>query len=81
MISVPKVPPVSHEVYYERAAWPVGVTVQDPNNPARRGTLVRRCAALWVDRDRKPPLVRWHGTVDAAPVPWAQLARLAGSPQ
>lgn len=64
-----------HEAYYERAAWPVGAPVQDPDDPARRGTLVRQCARLWVDRDRRPPLVRWHGTTNAVPIPWYELCR------
>lgn len=61
--------------YYERASWPLGTTVQDLENPGRRGMLVRRCARRWVDRDSRPPMVRWHGTVDAVPVPWADLRK------
>lgn len=68
--------PASHESYYERAAWSVGTPVQDPDDPKRHGTLVRRCARLWVDRYRRPPLVRWHGATDAVPVPWQRLCRL-----
>lgn len=69
---------LDHEAYYERAAWPVGTPIQDPDDPQRRGTLVRQCARLWVDRDRRPPLVRWHGTINAVPVPWYRLFRLTG---
>jgi hypothetical protein len=68
-----------HEAYYERAAWPAGTSIQDPDDPTRHGTLVRPCARLWVDRDRRPPLVRWHGTTDAVPIPWHELHRVTGS--
>lgn len=64
-------------LFYEKASWPVGTTVQDPENPQRLGVMVKRTARLWVDRDAKPALVRWHGQIDAVAVPWELLKRPA----
>lgn len=56
--------------FYAAAALPIGTPVQDSDG--RRGTLVKRGGQRWVSRD-KLPLVRWHGYIDAEPVPWQVL--------
>lgn len=39
------------------------------------GTLVRTVSFLPIDRDRKPPMVRWHGCIDAEEIDWDLLLR------
>lgn len=62
------------DAFYERAAWPLGTIVIHPDD-GRLGDLVRRTARAWVDRERKPPMVRWRGKIDAVEVPWWELRR------
>jgi hypothetical protein len=64
--------------FYEKSLWPLGERVIDCDDPSRRGVLVRRVARLWVDRDSKPPMVRWDGKIDAVEIPWDQLHRARG---
>lgn len=61
------------DLFYERSRWPLGQPVCDADDPARHGVLVRRVARFWVDRDSKPPMVRWDRKIDAVPVPWERL--------
>lgn len=71
--------PATTDLFYERAKWPLGTTVTDAEDSQRRGVLVKRVARLWVDRDRKPPMVRWHGKLDAVEVPWERLRPVHGN--
>lgn len=62
--------------FYEKARWPLGTLVRDPDDHQRRGAIVRRVAPFWVDRDSKPPMVRWHGKLDAVEIPWERLEQV-----
>jgi hypothetical protein len=64
------------ERFYERAAWPKGTPVVHPDDPTLYGTLVKRTARNWIDRDRRPPMVRWHGRIDAEEIEWERLQRV-----
>lgn len=44
----------------------------------RHGSIVRRAARLWVDRDARPPMVRWDGEIDAKTMSWEDVASCAG---
>lgn len=66
--------PRALEVFYAVSRLPVGHRVTDGD---RRGSVVRRAARYWVDRDRKPPMVRWDGLIDAEVIEWEVLASLA----
>lgn len=60
--------------FYAKAAWGVGTTVFDADDPSKVGTIVKRGGGIWVNRD-KLPLVRWHGKIDAEPVAWERLTK------
>jgi hypothetical protein len=62
--------------FYIASAWPAGTLVRDLDDPDRIGDLVRRVARLWVDRDSKPPLVRWRGRLDTEEIPWNRIERV-----
>lgn len=64
--------------FYRVAKLPLGATVHDVEDPARVGALVRRAARNWVDRDTKPPMVRWRGILDAEPIPWERIVENHG---
>lgn len=64
------------DLYYEKADWPLGTLVTDAEYPELRGVLVKRVARFWVDRDRKPPMVRWHGKLDAVEIPWERMVQV-----
>lgn len=65
--------------FYERASWPLGTRVRIiGGDKGLVGSLVRRCARNWVDRNRKLPMVRWDGKIDAVEVSWDCLKRVVG---
>lgn len=64
------------DLYYSKRSWRLGTVVRRSDDPESRGMLVRRVAAFWVDRDSKPPMVRWNGKLDAVEVPWNELERV-----
>lgn len=68
------------DLFYQRSRWPLGMRVSHADDPELRGMLVRRVARFWVDRDRKPPMVRWDGKIDAVHVPWESLVDAAVMP-
>lgn len=68
-------PGLNSDDFYALARLPLGALVSDRERPELVGTLVRRTTRTWVARDTKPPLVRWHGRIDAEPIPWSRLIR------
>lgn len=59
-----------HDDFYRAADLPLGARV---HGDGRTGSIVRRAARLWIDRDSRPPMVRWDGKVDAEVVSWQEL--------
>lgn len=57
--------------FYRVASWRIGTGVR--HRDGRTGVLVRRAARFWVDRDTKPPMVRFDRKLDAVEVPWHEL--------
>lgn len=66
--------PQAVAVYYAVARLPLGHRITDGE---RRGSVVRRAAPRWVDRNVRPPMVRWDGKIDAEVIAWETLAALA----
>lgn len=60
------------ERHYWQARWKVGQRVE--HTDGRLGVLVKRGGTLPVNRDDKPPWVRFDGKIDAAPVPYDDLS-------